>query len=497
MPQTEIGADFRKSAKLGSFSGGAIECELPAGQSSLQTFKGFTVGGALMVARLAAPAIVTASSLYISTFLTGVKFGSGYAVLAALASVLALLVLKPALETVDFESSRTRTIGMIVGAWLVALSLLLLLGYATKMSDYFSRRALFVWSILGGTALVAAHYSLQHLGRRLMSRSDMSRRSVIVGVNETSKKFARAVEQRPELGLRVQGFFEDRHRSRLGADFDGAVVGRLRETCRFVREQKIGVVFVALPIRHVQRVLDLLDDLHDTTTSIYLLPDVFVFDLIQSRVHTIGGLPAISLCETPFTGYQGLLKRALDMALAACALLVLSPLLAAVVIAIRLTSPGSIVFRQRRYGLDGREIVVYKFRTMNVSEDGENVIQAQRRDPRLTRLGAFLRRYSIDELPQLVNVLQGRMSLVGPRPHAIAHNEQYRKLIKGYMFRHKVLPGITGWAQVNGFRGRAELEDMHERVDHDLYYLRNWSTVLDIKILLLTILRLAKADNAS
>jgi putative colanic acid biosynthesis UDP-glucose lipid carrier transferase len=240
-----------------------------------------------------------------------------------------------------------------------------------------------------------------------------------------------------------------------------------------------------------------IDALHDTTASIYFVPDVFVFDLIQSRVQTICGLPAISLCETPFFGFQGLIKRVMDFLLAGLALLVLSPFLLLVAVLVRATSPGSVLFRQRRYGLDGREIVVYKFRTMRVSEDGNAVIQAKRADPRLTPIGGFLRKYSIDELPQLINVLQGSMSLVGPRPHAVAHNEEYRKLIKGYMFRHKVLPGITGWAQVNGYRGGTEcLEDMQARVEYDLDYLRHWSLWLDFKILFLTVLTVHKHEKA-
>jgi putative colanic acid biosynthesis UDP-glucose lipid carrier transferase len=166
-------------------------------------------------------------------------------------------------------------------------------------------------------------------------------------------------------------------------------------------------------------------------------------------------------------------------------------MLLAIALAIKLTSAGPIVFRQRRYGLDGHQIMVYKFRTMTVTEDGGQIVQATRQDRRVTPIGRFLRRYSLDELPQLVNVLQGRMSLVGPRPHAVAHNEEYRKLIKGYMLRHKVLPGITGLAQINGCRGETStLEDMRARVTYDLDYLRRWTPLLDLKILLLTIPRL-------
>jgi putative colanic acid biosynthesis UDP-glucose lipid carrier transferase len=166
-------------------------------------------------------------------------------------------------------------------------------------------------------------------------------------------------------------------------------------------------------------------------------------------------------------------------------------------LAVVLTSPGPAIFRQRRYGLNGEEIIVYKFRSMTVSEDGSKIIQAQKNDPRITKVGGFLRRTSLDELPQFINVLQGRMSIVGPRPHAVAHNELYRKLIKGYMLRHKVRPGITGWAQVNGLRGETEvLEKMQARIDHDLYYLQNWSVWLDLWIIVRTVWVTLRHDNA-
>jgi putative colanic acid biosynthesis UDP-glucose lipid carrier transferase len=207
-------------------------------------------------------------------------------------------------------------------------------------------------------------------------------------------------------------------------------------------------------------------------------------------------MPVLAVCETPFYGSNGLIKRASDIVLATVALVATLPVMAAIAAGIKLTSPGPVLFRQRRYGLDGREIVVYKFRTMTVLEDGDAVRQATRGDARVTALGAILRRYSLDELPQFVNVLQGRMSVVGPRPHAVAHNEMYRRLIGGYMIRHKVKPGITGWAQVNGLRGETDtLDKMRARIEHDLSYLRNWSLQLDLQIVLKTILVVLRSQN--
>jgi putative colanic acid biosynthesis UDP-glucose lipid carrier transferase len=256
-----------------------------------------------------------------------------------------------------------------------------------------------------------------------------------------------------------------------------------------VNKNGIDVIFVALPMRHVQRVMDLLEDLRDTTASIYYVPDIFVFDLIQSRTGEILGIPVVAMCETPFYGYRGVVKRLMDVSVSVIGLLLLAPLLALVALLVKLTSPGPVIFRQRRYGLDGQEIPVYKFRTMAVTEDGDTIRQATKDDDRITPLGRILRRYSIDELPQLLNVIQGTMSLVGPRPHAVAHNEEYRKLIKGYMIRHKVLPGITGLAQVSGCRGETRtLEQMQARVSYDLDYLRHWSPGLDLKIIAKTAL---------
>jgi putative colanic acid biosysnthesis UDP-glucose lipid carrier transferase len=222
-----------------------------------------------------------------------------------------------------------------------------------------------------------------------------------------------------------------------------------------------------------------------------------VFDLIQARFAEIHGMPVVAMCETPFYGYRGITKRLLDVCISSIALLLLSPVLVICAIAVKMSSPGPIIFRQRRYGLDGREIAVYKFRSMKVTEDGDKVTQASKSDSRITRVGSFLRKSSLDELPQLFNVLQGKMSLVGPRPHAVAHNEQYRKLIKGYMVRHKVLPGITGLAQISGCRGEtARLEEMEERVKYDLEYLRHWTPALDIKILFLTAYKIFRDDRA-
>jgi len=292
------------------------------------------------------------------------------------------------------------------------------------------------------------------------------------------------------------GFFDDRAPARLGELPRCGLRGRLEDLPAFVKANGVEAIYVALPMASQPRIVKLLDELRDTTTSVYFVPDVFLTDLIQARIDDINGIPVVAVCETPYYGVNGLVKRLEDVVLSALILVLIAPLMIAIAAVVKLSSPGPIIFRQRRYGLDGKEIVVYKFRTMRVMEDGPDVPQATRDDPRVTKVGAVLRATSLDELPQFINVLQGRMSIVGPRPHAVAHNETYRKVIKGYMVRHKVKPGVTGLAQVNGFRGEIRsLDKMQKRVEYDLEYLRNWSLGLDLLIILRTAVIVLRGDR--
>ncbi len=249
----------------------------------------------------------------------------------------------------------------------------------------------------------------------------------------------------------------------------------------------MGSAMAPLPMSNAPRIEEMLHEFRDTTASIYFVPDIFAFDLVQARCAEIHGIPMLAICDTPFHGMNAVKKRAVDILLSSVALLLGWPVLLAIAIAVKLSSPGPVLFKQRRYGLHGEEILVYKFRTMTVWEDGPVVEQATQRDGRVTAIGRLLRRSSLDELPQLLNVLRGEMSFVGPRPHAVAHNELYRKLISGYMIRHKVRPGMTGWAQMHGLRGETRtVEQMRQRVEFDLDYLRNWSLWLDVRIILKT-----------
>jgi putative colanic acid biosynthesis UDP-glucose lipid carrier transferase len=351
------------------------------------------------------------------------------------------------------------------------------------------------WAAITPLLLIAMHLGLRTLFYHLFVKNKSFDKAVIVGVNTSSIALAKSLTEQRHYEIDCVGFFDDRGESRL-LDKQ-SLLGNIKDTCIFVRENKIKIVFIALPMTLQDRVDALLEGLRDTTVSIYYIPDVRMVDMIQSRSFDIEGVPMIALCETPFTGRKAIIKRLSDIVLSILILILVSPILLACAIGVRLSSPGPILFRQKRYGLDGAEISVYKFRSMTVCENGADVKQATRNDVRITPFGNFLRTKSLDELPQFFNVLQGRMSIVGPRPHAVAHNELYRTQVKGYMIRHKVKPGITGWAQVNGSRGETDTVDkMEKRIQYDLDYLRTWSLAMDLLIILKTVGVVVKDENA-
>jgi putative colanic acid biosynthesis UDP-glucose lipid carrier transferase len=455
------------------------------------------LAAAILSLRAAAPAAVSSLTLHALARALDVGTTEFLSTLTVLVTVLSILLLQPIRNpATELLLPRWRIVGALLARWTLLLAILLAIGYATSHVPQYSRPVLLIWALVTPVMLIAATLGLNELARRVVCRPQNCRTVVFAGCNETSRYLAARFERHPELCMEVRGFFDDRNSQRLDAS-DHDLRGRLADLPAFVKQHAIEVIFISLPLRHIRRVHDMLDALSDTTVSLYYLPDVFVPDLIQARAGEILGVPVIAMRETPFHGYRAVAKRMMDVTIATAVLALMSPLLLAVAIGIKVTTSGPVLFRQRRYGLDGREITIYKFRTMTVAEDSGWFAQASRDDARVTSLGRFLRRWSLDEFPQLINVLQGRMSLVGPRPHAVAHNEEYRRLIRGYMVRHKVPPGITGLAQVKGFRGQtARLRDMQGRVHFDLEYVRNWSLLLDLKILLLTIPKLFQTDKA-
>jgi putative colanic acid biosynthesis UDP-glucose lipid carrier transferase len=452
----------------------------------------------LVLIQVLVPPLLAIGMLFGLARLYGAQMGGELRVLAVLVAILSPMVFKrPELSTLTILP-RWGTIAIsLVFRWLLLLAILFAIGYATKTSEEFPRRVVLTWALATPVPLIFVSIAVNEIVRRFMLAPSNIRTAVVAGYNDVSQVLLQRIQADPALGLRVSGVFDDRSMERLGITADDDLLGGLSELPGYVQAHRIDVIFISLPMRQVQRVVDLLDELRDTTASIYFVPDIFVMDLIQSRTADISGVPIVAMCETPFQGSRGLVKRTIDIAVSTTALVLLSPLLFLVALLIKLTSPGPVIFKQRRYGLDGRVIDVLKFRTMKVVEDGPVVTQATANDQRVTPLGRFLRRYSIDELPQLWNVLRGEMSMVGPRPHAVAHNEMYRHLIKGYMVRHKVPPGITGLAQVNGCRGEtSKLEDMRRRIEYDLDYLRHWSPMLDVKIIAKTFLQVLRDRKA-
>lgn len=399
-----------------------------------------------------------------------------------------------------------KAIENIILNWTILSGLLILFAYSTQYLYLFPTATIVFWVILTPALQILGFLTLKLIAPLITKLQGPIKRAVIAGVNEQSIELAQRLNGSEVKSTKIVGFFEDlslngdANKTEVDALLESisnvSLLGSIDEMASYIKLNKIDVIYLSLPMSNNPRVLQMLDDLKDTTVSIYFVPDIFMTDLIQGRMDQVDGIPVVAMCETPFTGFSGMVKRVADIGFSLGVLILILPILIIIGICVKLSSPGPIIFKQRRYGLDGKEILVYKFRSMTVCEDGGKVTQATKNDQRVTKLGAFLRKSSLDELPQFINVLQGRMSVVGPRPHAVSHNEMYRKLIKGYMIRHKVKPGITGWAQVNGLRGETEtLDKMKARIDYDLDYLRNWSPKLDMYIVLKTFSVVFKSDK--
>lgn len=402
-----------------------------------------------------------------------------------------------------YRSSNTRTANsdlfLVIGTWLGTLLALAVLAFFSRQGLYFARSSILGWVFLTGASLGLLRMVIRLATETWFAAGWSTRRCAIAGLNPLGIQLFQNAKNNPQFGFSMVGFFDDRSKDRWLSvvQSESKYLGKLDELVAQAKSGEIDTVFVTLPMRAEARIRWLLDELADTTANAYIVPDFFVFELLHSRWSSIGGLPAVSVFETPLYGVDGWLKRTFDLTSACLGLLLISPIMLVCALLVKLSSQGPVFFRQRRYGLDGREIWVWKFRSMRVCDNGPKVAQATKDDPRITRIGRILRRTSLDELPQLFNVIDGSMSLVGPRPHATAHNEHYRKLIRGYMLRHKVKPGITGLAQVEGYRGETEtLDKMQKRIEFDHRYIQQWSLWLDVKILLRTFSVVFKQENA-
>ncbi|GLS83286.1 undecaprenyl-phosphate glucose phosphotransferase [Paraferrimonas haliotis] len=383
-----------------------------------------------------------------------------------------------------------RQAGVVLVSWVVAAAILLVCAYFTKTSEIYSRLVIGSWFLLAPALILSWRLLIQKTKGQMRSHGFNSRRAAIIGLTENGIRLGKELEKQKDLGIVLDGYYDDRNDQRVcnktGMHCDGSVAQALERA----KNSDIDQVYIAMPLSAKDRIAFYLKEFSDTTANTYIVPDFFTYNLMHSRWNNVGDVQTFSVFDTPFYGLSSWVKRAEDIVISCLALLVLSPLMLLVAIGVKLSSPGDILFKQDRYGLDGRRIKVWKFRSMTTSENGDHVTQATRNDPRVTRFGAFIRRTSLDELPQFFNTLQGDMSIVGPRPHAVAHNEQYRSIVDRYMLRHKVKPGITGLAQINGFRGETDtLDKMERRVEYDLKYINDWSLWMDIKIIAMTAIK--------
>lgn len=394
-----------------------------------------------------------------------------------------------------YFSARTQSFVLrLLRTWCFVLFGLAMFAWFAGLTHVFNTQVLILWALITPLAAIFVNVALPVLTKRMQAFLP-EKTVVVVGASDVGKHLAGLIQAGSAGPHKFVGFFDDRNKERHGAPAS-QLLGKIDEVATYVKDHRTDLVYVALPMAAQPRIVALLEALRDTTATVKFVPDIFIADLIQAKVESIAGVPTISVCDTPITGLHGLRKRSLDLLICALGAPLVLPLMAAIFFLVRSTSKGPAFFRQRRYGLHGEEIIVWKFRSMRVMEDGDQTYkQVTRGDDRVTPVGKILRKTSLDELPQLINVALGSMSLVGPRPHAVAVNEEYRKQISGYMVRHKVRPGITGWAQVNGYRGGDDIHSMRKRIEFDLAYLRSYSLMLDIKIIFMTAFMLLKGDS--
>ncbi|MGF1908733.1 undecaprenyl-phosphate glucose phosphotransferase [Vibrio kasasachensis] len=429
--------------------------------------------------------IVITSYLYVGSW-------NIYYILVTSIAVVSFSVLAELLGVYNpsFASSLRQTLAPILLSWLCAIGFVLVIGFGFKITDLFSRVTLTIWFV--ATPVTLIFFRLLTMKIRSSARAESyTQKTIIIGATPAGVALAKEIESKHEHGMRLVGIFDDRSEERLSEEQSAIQIsGSINDALAMAKERNFRHVYVALPMEASNRIKQVINYFSDSTARVYIVPDFFTYDLIQSRWRNVGNIPTLSIHDTPFYGMSTFIKRLEDIVVSTLILLLISPVLFAVAIGVKMSSSGPVIFKQDRYGIDGKKIKVWKFRSMRSMDNGDVVKQATKGDPRVTPFGAFIRRTSLDELPQFINVLQGRMSIVGPRPHAVSHNEEYRQIVNKYMLRHKVKPGITGWAQINGYRGETDTVDkMEKRVEYDLNYIRQWSLFFDLKIIFLTIFK--------
>lgn len=406
----------------------------------------------------------------------------GYLQLLSVALLLAVIVFnKFGFYSAWRNSSLASELRTVTLGWATMMVALTLFFFLTKSGAEFSRIWAVLWFGLGLAGLVVVRLVLRQFLRWLRRQGYNQRKILLVGRDPLMADLVGRLSRAPWMGLNVVA-----QQVLLGeVDVDSDALNLQ------INDLSVDQVWIALPLKDEPLVQSVIAALSLSPVEIRYVPDLFGFRLFSHSVSEVAGLPVINLSSTPMEGFNRMVKEVEDRILACLILLLISPLLLAIAGGVKLSSPGPVFFKQRRNGWGGKPIHVLKFRSMVVHHEATGTVtQASKQDARITPFGAFLRRTSLDELPQFWNVLTGEMSIVGPRPHAVAHNDQYKVLVDDYMLRHRVKPGITGWAQVNGYRGETDtLDKMQKRVAYDLYYIEHWSLWLDLKIIVMTVFK--------
>ncbi|WP_233836244.1 undecaprenyl-phosphate glucose phosphotransferase [Paraburkholderia sp. ZP32-5] len=453
-----------------------------------------------LLARLFDVAMIVAGACAASQ----IRFDGGsqrgfYFAFVAFAAAFAL-ALFPALGV--YESWRGRSKRALAShvalGWLLVQCCAMVLMFSLHRIDFVSRLWFAYWTGISGIAMMAGRLVTHALLGRMRYAGMNLQQVAVAACGDHCDEVIRKIAMAPAAGFRANALYSLSPGCNIAMRSAVQVFEEHDAFARYVREHNIGEVWLALPLTEERAILKLVAEFRNDLINIRFMPDVRALALFEGSMTDLLGLPTINLAASPLPPNALLKKELFDRLFALGALMAISPILLGCAIAVKLSSPGPVFFKQRRKGADGRVFTIYKFRTMRLHEQKPGILeQATRGDPRITAVGAFLRRTSLDELPQFFNVLRGDMSVVGPRPHAIEHDDLYQNIVSGYIHRYRIKPGITGWAQINGFRGETDrLEKMEGRVAHDLYYLKNWSFWLDVKIILATIFKGLHHPNA-
>jgi len=442
------------------------------------------------IAAVCGDVLAIAAALWLAYLLRGLDDADRYVLAGTVAVSLYLLAATGGRRSASTLAGEFRA---ILVAWALALGGLLIVGWMTQLTGHYSRVAIGLWAVFAAFGLIGWR-AARRLAARVVRSSRRTVPIAIAGGGTQASGFARLLQSEFTPAMALSGFFAERGATE---ELPAPLLGDFSTLVERAARREFSAVFIALSPSEEDSARKLVAALSDTPANVYVVPSLLTEELMHAQWVSLGGQPLVSVFETPFVGINGWVKRAEDVVLACAVLAVAAVPMLLIAAAVKLTSPGPVLFRQRRHGIDSRTIRVLKFRTMTVTQDGRNIQQACTNDPRLSPIGAFLRRTSLDELPQFFNVLRGNMSVVGPRPHALDHNEHYRRLIPGYMLRHRIKPGITGWAQIQGLRGKTDtIENMKQRVEHDLWYVNRWSVWLDLWIVARSVPLLAGDRNA-